>query len=181
MKRIVALACLAFGAACTNGTEPRVTSANPLADSADQVMFGISTIITDQGVLRARLQGDTAYFFDGSTRIEVRNEKTTFYTTTGEQSAILTSREGTYNSTRGTMEARRNVLVVTTDGKRLETSLLDYNQSNNQISSDSAFVLTQPSGTLRGIGFTSDPNMSNMHVKRVITGGGTFTLPGSTP
>ena len=181
MRRIVALACLALGAACTNGTEPRVTSANLLADSADQVMFGISTIITDQGVLRARLQGDTAYFFDGSTRIEVRNEKTTFYTTTGEQSAILTSREGTYNSTRGTMEARRNVLVVTTDGKRLETSLLDYNQANNQISSDSAFVLTQPTGTLRGIGFTSDPNMSNMHVKRVITGGGTFTLPGSTP
>ncbi|HEY7876753.1 MAG TPA: LPS export ABC transporter periplasmic protein LptC [Gemmatimonadaceae bacterium] len=169
------------GAACSNGTEPRVTSANPLADSADQVMFGIATIITDQGVLRAKLQADTGYFFDGSTRIEVRDEKTTFYTTTGEQNAILTSREGTYNTTRGTMQARKNVVVVTTDGKRLETSQLDYNQQANLISSDSAFVLTQPSGTLRGIGFTSDPNMSNMHVKRVITGGGTFTLPGSSP
>lgn len=170
-------------AACSNGTEPKVTSANPLADTADQVMFGISTMITDQGLLRAKLAADTAYFFDGSTRIEARHEKTTFYTTTGVENAVLTSIEGTYNQQRGTMEARKNVVVVTTDNKRLETSLLDYNQQTNIISSDSAFVLTQPTGVMHGIGFTSDPNMTNLHVKRVITGGGTFTLPtnGTSP
>ncbi|HSC32819.1 MAG TPA: LPS export ABC transporter periplasmic protein LptC [Gemmatimonadaceae bacterium] len=180
---IVALGMVAVAAACSNGTEPKVTSANPLADSADQVMFGVSTMITDQGLLRAKLQADTAYFFDGSTRIEARNEKTTFYTTTGVENAVLTSLEGTYNSARGTMQARKNVLVVSTDNKRLETSQLDYNQQTNLISSDSAFVLTQPSGVMRGIGFTSDPNMTNLHVKRVITGGGTFTLPsgGTSP
>ena len=180
---IVALGMVAVAAACSNGTEPKVTSANPLADSADQVMFGVSTMITDQGLLRAKLQADTAYFFDGSTRIESRNEKTTFYTTTGVENAVLTSLEGTYNSARGTMQARKNVLVVSTDNKRLETSQLDYNQQTNLISSDSAFVLTQPSGVMRGIGFTSDPNMTNLHVKRVITGGGTFTLPsgGTSP
>lgn len=180
---IVVLGLVAASAACSNGTEPKVTSANPLADSADQVMFGISTMITDQGLLRAKLAADTAYFFDGSTRIEARHETTTFYTSTGVQNAVLTSIEGTYNQQRGTMEARKNVVVVTTDNKRLETSLLDYNQQSNIISSDSAFVLTQPTGVMHGIGFTSDPNMSNLHVKRVITGGGTFTLPtnGTSP
>lgn len=176
---IAALGIGAIAAACSNGTEPKVTSANPLADSADQVMFGVATMITDQGLLRAKLAADTAYFFDGSTRIEARNEKTTFYTTTGVQNAVLTSIEGTYNQQRGTMEARKNVVVVTTDNKRLETSLLDYDQRSNIISSDSAFVLTQPTGIMHGIGFTSDPNMTNLHVKRVITGGGTFTLPSS--
>ena len=126
-----------------------------------------------------KLEADTAYFFDGSTRIEARNEKTTFYTTTGVEDAVLTSVEGTYNSARGTMQARKHVVVVTTDNKRLETSELNYNQQTNLISSDSAFVLTQPTGVMRGIGFTSDPNMTNLHVKRVITGGGTFTLPSS--
>ena len=180
MRRwVLALCVIAAASACSNGTEPRVRSAKPLADSADQVMFGVSTMITDQGLLRAKLQADTAYFFDGSTRIEARNEKTTFYTTTGVENAVLTSREGTYNSARGTMQARKNVVVVTTDNKRLETSLLDYNQQTNLISSDSAFVLTQPTGIMRGIGFTSNPNMVNLHVKRVITGGGTFTLPGN--
>ena len=173
----VAVAALA----CNSGTEPRVTAANPLADSADQVMFGVSTMITNRGVLRAQLGADTGYFFDGNTRIEVRHERTVFYTTTGLQNAVLTSVEGTYNMRRGQMEARRDVVVVTTDGKRLETEQLNYDQATNQISSDSAFVLTEPTRTLRGIGFTSDPDLTNLHVKKVLTGSGTFTLPGTGP
>ncbi len=165
--------------ACNSGTEPRVTAANPLADSADQVMFGVSTVITDRGVLRAQLAADTGYFFDGNSRIEVRHEKTVFYTSTGQPNATLTSVEGTYNMRRGQMEARRNVVVVTTDGKRLETEQLRYDQATDQISSDSAFVLTQPTRTLRGIGFTSDPDLTNIHVKKVLTGSGAFTLPGT--
>ena len=165
--------------ACNSGTEPRVTAANPLADSADQVMFGVSTMITDRGVLRAQLSADTGYFFDGNSRVEVRHEKTLFYTSTGLRNATLTSVEGTYNMRRGQMEARKDVVVVTTDGKRLETEQLRYDQATDQISSDSAFVLTEPTRTLRGIGFTSDPDLTNLHVKKVLTGSGTFTLPGS--
>ncbi|HEU6452407.1 MAG TPA: LPS export ABC transporter periplasmic protein LptC [Gemmatimonadaceae bacterium] len=164
--------------ACNSGTEPRVTAANPLADSADQVMFGVSTVITNRGVLRAQLAADTGYFFDGNSRIEVRREKTTFYTNTGQPNATLTSVEGTYNMRRGQMEARKNVVVVTTDGKRLETEQLRYEQATDQISSDSAFVLTEPTRTLRGIGFTSDPDLTNVRVKKVLRGSGSITLPG---
>jgi LPS export ABC transporter protein LptC len=174
-------ALLALGmAGCERGAQPPPTAANPLADSADQVMFGVSTLITDRGLLRAQLQADTAYFFDGSTRIEVRNQKTTFYTNTGQQNAVLTSKEGTYSPTRSMMEARKNAVVVTVDGRRLETQQLRYNQAINQISSDSAFVLTEPTRQLRGIGFDSDPDLNNLHVKRVLTGTGTFTIPGQT-
>lgn len=164
--------------ACNSGTEPRITAANPLADSADQVMFGVTTMITDHGVLRAQLSADTGYFFDGNSRVEVRHEKTIFYTNTGQRNATLTSVEGTYNMRRAQMEARKNVVVVTTDGKRLETEQLRYDQATDQISSDSAFVLTEPTRTLRGIGFTSDPDLTNLHVKKVLTGSGAFTLPG---
>jgi LPS export ABC transporter protein LptC len=181
VKKVVAVTAL-LGllalAACQEGTKPPIAPRNPLADSADQVMFGISTFITDQGLLRAQLQADTGYFFEGSSRIEVRNEKTTFYTATGEQSAVLTSREGTYNTARSMMEARKNVVVVTTDGKRLTTEELHYNQGTNEISSDSAFVMTEPTRELRGIGFVSDPNLINVQVKRVLSGQGPLPLPG---
>ena len=165
-------------AACQEGTKPPIAPRNPLADSADQVMFGISTFITNQGLLRAQLQADTGYFFDGSSRIEVRNEKTTFFTPQGAQSAVLTSKEGTYLTARSTMEARKNVLVITTDGKRLTTSQLHYNQGTNEISSDSSFVMTEPTRELRGIGFVSDPNLINIQVKRVLSGQGPLPLPG---
>ncbi|HLB11043.1 MAG TPA: LPS export ABC transporter periplasmic protein LptC [Gemmatimonadaceae bacterium] len=181
MRRLVlALSVVTVAAlgACQEGTKPPISARNPLADSADQIMFGISTFITDKGLLKAQLQADTGYFFDGNSRIEMRNEKTTFFTNTGERSAILTSKEGTYITARSTMEARKNVLVVTTDGKRLTTEQLHYNQGTNEISSDSSFVMTEPTRELRGIGFVSDPNLINIRVKRVLSGQGPLALPG---
>jgi LPS export ABC transporter protein LptC len=113
--------------------------------------------------------------------VEVRKQKTTFYTNTGQQNAVLTSKEGTYMPNESLMEARKNAVVVTTDGRRLETQQLQYNQATNQISSDSAFVLTEPTRRLAGIGFESDPDLKNMHVRKVTKGAGTFNLPGQTP
>jgi LPS export ABC transporter protein LptC len=143
-----------------------------MADSADQMMFGISTLLTDRGVLNAELESDTAFFFDENTRIELRGVKLTFYTRTGERNSVLTSREGTYNTRQSRMEARGTVVVVTEDGRRLTTEQLRYDQLRNEISSDSAFVLTEPGRRLEGVGFTSDPNMNNVRVNRLIEGQG---------
>ena len=167
------LSLLAFAIACGGeGTAPPRVTGSPMADSADQLMFGISTLLTDRGVLNAQLQADTAFFFDENTRIELRGVKLTFYTRTGVRNSVLTSREGTYNTRQSRMEARGNVVVVSEDGRRLTSEQLRYDQVRNEISSDSAFVLTEPGRRLEGIGFTSDPNMNNVRVHRLIEGQG---------
>ncbi len=182
MSRRLMLAALAAGAAaaCNPGRVPTVAEErNALADSADQIMFKIKTVLTDRGLMRAELTADTAYFFDDNARIELRDVHTTFYTNTGQKSSVLTSREGTYNTRAQETEARKNVVVLSEDGKRLETPQLMYSQIRDEISSDSAFVLTEPTRTLRGVGFTSDPNMRQFRVSKVMPGTtGTFTLPG---
>jgi LPS export ABC transporter protein LptC len=143
-----------------------------MLDTADQMMFGVRTILTDQGVRNAELEADTAFFFDENTRIELREVKLTFHTRTGERNSVLTSREGTYNTRQSQMEARGNVVVVSDDGRRLTSELLKYDQMRKEISSDSAFVLTEPGRRVEGIGFTSDPNMNNIRVHRLIEGQG---------
>jgi LPS export ABC transporter protein LptC len=184
---------LALLIACQGeGTEPPQTTGSPMADSADQMMFGIHTLLTDRGILNAELESDTAFFFDENTRIELRVVKLTFYTRTGVRNSVLTSREGTYNTRQARMEARGNVVVVTEDGRRLTTEQLRYDQGRNEISSDSAFVLTEPGRRLEGVGFTSDPNMNNVRVHRLIEGQGAVSTgdlgqprsparPGSAP
>lgn len=156
--------------ACDTKTQPPVASASPLADSADQVIYGLRFNLTDRGVDRAHLQADTAYFFDENTRIELEPVHTTFYTATGARDAVLTSKRGTYNSRTSNMVARENVLVVTEDGRRLTTPELTYNQQRNEISSDSAFVMTEPDRRLEGIGFRSDPNMKNIQILQSASG-----------
>ncbi len=165
---------LAFAIACgEEGTAPPQGGDSPLTCvDCDQIMFGISTLLTDRGVRNAELQADTAFFFEENTRIELRGVRLTFYTRTGERNSVLTSREGTYNTRQSRMEARGNVVVVSEDGKRLTSEQLKYDQVRNEISSDSAFVLTEPGRRLEGIGFTSDPNMNNVRVHRLIEGQG---------
>ena len=166
-------------AACENKQAPPVVARSALVDSADQVMFGARFNLTDKGLARAELLSDTAFFFDDNTRIELRKVEVTFYTTSGARDAYLTSKRGTYNSRIGTMIARGDVVVITEEGRRLTTPYLKYDQQINEISSDSAFVLTEPGRRLEGKGFRSDPNMQNVQIMKTKSGStGAVTLPG---
>lgn len=165
--------------ACDERTQPPITRRTTLADSAEQVMFGARFNLTDKGLSRAELLADTAYFFDDNTRVELRGVETTFFTLTGARDSYLTSRRGTYNSRFGNMIARDSVTVVTEEGRRLETPELKFDQALNEISSDSAFSLTEPGRSLQGIGFKSDPNMQNVRILKTKRGStGMVTLPG---
>jgi LPS export ABC transporter protein LptC len=175
-------AALALGLAlgCSNGKQPPLAVQNPLADSADQVLYHTKSILTDAGVMKAEVYGDTAYVFDDNTRVEMQGVRTIFFTVTGERNAVLTSREGTYNTRTNNMEARDDVVVVSVDGRRLTTPVLKYSQARNEISSDTSFSLTDSNATrtMIGIGFTSDPDMNNMRCLRACSGAaGVVTLP----
>jgi LPS export ABC transporter protein LptC len=176
LKRLVLVLALV---GCGRGQHNPSAPHNPLADSAAQVVFGARSKMTDGGVSKSDLYSDTAYFFDDNTRIEMRGHVlVTFFTDVGAKNAVLTSKEGTYNNRTGNIEARGNVVVITVDGRHLTTPVLRFNQTRNEISSDSSFVTTDSSRRLTGIGFTSDPNMTNIHCLKACSGlGGQVVLP----
>jgi LPS export ABC transporter protein LptC len=161
---VIGLLAVSVALACTNKKQPPVEAHSPLADSADQVMYPARFNLTDQGLQRAHVDADTAYFFDDNNRMELQGVHATFYTVTGAKDAVLTSRHGTTNTRTNNMIARKDVVVVSEDGRRLTTQELIYNQQKNEISSDSAFVMTEPNRRLEGIGFRSDPNMKNIQI-----------------
>ena len=183
MRIVLVLVLAALSAACSSKKEPPVAAHSPLADSADQVMYGLRYNLTNGGIARALLRSDTAYFFEDNTRIELEKINTTFFTVTGTKDAVLTSQRGTYNSRTSNMIARKDVVVVSEDGRRLTTQELLYNQQKNEISSDSAFVMTEPNRRLEGIGFRSDPNMKNIQILKGASGfvKGVSTQPATGP
>ena len=173
MSRLVGFAftcAVLIAAACQDqGATPPV-AAHVTPDTADQTLFGVRLVMADQGVQRATMQADTGYTYDDNSRFELRVVRTTFYTETGVKDATLTSREGTYNVRSGNMEARGNVVVISEDGRRLETPQLRFDPGRNEISGDSAFVLTRPEDVLEGIGFVTDPNLTRILVKAAARG-----------
>jgi LPS export ABC transporter protein LptC len=181
LRLLVLAASLLAGAgiACTDTQPPPVASGATLADTAEQVMFGVRSFLLASGVRRGELFSDTAYFFDQGTRIELRGVRTNFFTETGALDGTLTSREGTFNNRTGVMEARGSVVVQSQDGRRLTSPELRYLINENLIRSDSSFVLTRPGEKVSGVGFSSDPNLRNMRIERTTGASGrAVTIPG---
>jgi LPS export ABC transporter protein LptC len=177
---LAAAAVAALGAAgCRKqGSAPPVRNGQSLADSAEQVMLGVRALLTDHGVQRGEMFADTAYVFDDQTRFELRNVRATFNTSTGTKDGVMSADRGRYNLRAQSLEGFGNVVIVTTEGRRLTSPHIKYLQAANQVSSDTTFQLVEPGRSVSGIGFTADPQLTRVTIQRNLGGEGTFTLPG---
>jgi LPS export ABC transporter protein LptC len=154
------LACAACGGVDTPPT------ASVVRDSADQVLYHLKHNLTLEGVLRAHLEADTAYFYQASQRADLVGVSVVFYSPEGRETSRLTSQTGTYDWRGGDMEARGSVVAVTPDKRRLTTSVLRYNRATDQISGPNEFVFDAPDRHLEGESFTSDPEFKNVVTQR---------------
>ncbi|MEO7455027.1 MAG: LPS export ABC transporter periplasmic protein LptC [Gemmatimonadaceae bacterium] len=180
MRRVILMGAsiLAVASACKRtGTAPPV-SGTTLADSAEQVMFNIHFVLTDKGVARGELFADTAYIFDENRRYDLRKVRTTFNTSTGAKDGVMSADRGKYSLNQQVLEGYGNVVIITNDGRKLTSPHLRYMQGLNEVASDSAFTLVKPDGTLSGIGFKSDPQLTRFQVFNRMRVKGGFTLPG---
>lgn len=174
--RLLALAGV-LGAAVACREDGRAMATATLADTADQVLIGMSHYVTTAGVQRARVRADTAYFYSSTQSAELRPVHITFYDAAGAESSTLTSREGTYYWRTGDMDARGNVSVVTSDGRTLRTEQLRYSETKNEVTSDVPFVFDGPDRHIEGEGFVSDPTFKDVVARHPKGTGGKFTLP----
>ncbi|MEP6779546.1 MAG: LPS export ABC transporter periplasmic protein LptC [Gemmatimonadaceae bacterium] len=174
LRRPVALLMLALvsaaALACKGKPAPIVTKKIVLPDSAEQVIFGMSVVLTDNGVNKGRLLADTAFMYNEASgkRLELKRVNFTFFTPTGADDGTMTAREGTYSERLNRLEGRGSVVIIRKDGNHLESPQLVFDNARNQIFSDSSFSLTQPreKKTITGIGFESDPKLNNFKCLR---------------
>ncbi len=157
--------------------KPVVAPSSAIPDSADQVIYGLRTVLTNKGVANGLLLSDTAFTYADGTRLELRRVNLTFYSSQGLKDGVMTSRSGVYNSQLSRLEARGDVTVNRDDGKRLTSPQLVFDQARNQIFTDSAFVLNEPTRVFTGIGFESDPHMTNFRCMRACKGVAPVQIP----
>jgi len=171
--------CASFLAAC-GPAERGVASANVVADSADQTMFGLTQILTNNGVMQAYLQADTAYMYEASGRVDLRHIKVTFYSALGDPESVLTGQTGTYWTRTNQMSAKGGVVVVrTADQAKLRTEFLEYDPATNQVKTDQPYVADKGAQHVEGDhGFTCDPGFTNCTTVGARGNAGRFVMPG---
>ncbi|HEX6051180.1 MAG TPA: LPS export ABC transporter periplasmic protein LptC, partial [Gemmatimonadaceae bacterium] len=157
-------------AACTETTKPPVSRTPTAADSAEQIMTEVVTTLFQKGLRRGELFADTAYTFDEQTRLVFRNPRVNFNTEKGAPNGALRADRGHLNLRTQIFEGFGNVVITSTDGKRLSSPQVRYNQLANEISSDTTFEVVQGDRVQRGIGFTADPNITRWSCKRSCSG-----------
>jgi LPS export ABC transporter protein LptC len=167
---VAALAAATAVATACKDQPPTLPSRMTLPDSAEQVMFGLRHALTVNGVRRGELMADTALFYDAMNRVEMRGVTTYFFTATGDSTAVMTGREGTYDVRQQRVEGRGDVKIVAKDGRQLTSPRLVYDRTNNQVSSDTSFTFKQPGREISGIGFRSDPDLRNVQVLNAARG-----------
>ena len=177
---VAAIAVVAF-ASCRKSAQPPVVGGPSLADSAEQILFDVHSMLTDHGVKRGDMYADTVYVFNDQTKFVMRRVRATFNTTLGAPNGTLRGDRGTYDLRAQVLEGFGNVVVTSTEGRRLTSNHLKFTQITNMISSDSAFTFFRGKDVQRGIGFISDPNITRFQCMRSCSVSGDVPLNTLSP
>ena len=123
MRRILvvsAIAVLSVAGCSSENRKPLTKSSSvSLADSAEQVLFNMRSLLTDKGIQRGELFADSAYIFDDNTRIELRKVRATFNTSTGAKDGTMSGDRGRYDLRQQVLEGFGHVVITTNDGQLL--------------------------------------------------------------
>ena len=153
------LACLAL-AACETEVDPPV-AADDIAMGADQVMYGVEHYVTGNGIVRGKLESDTAFMYEDSALVRVRPVNLTLYDDEGAIAGEVTARTGVLNTRTQVMVATGNVVVEENGGDRIETEELHFDPNRDRVWSVVATTIHRQGTVLRGTGFTSNTQLTD--------------------
>lgn len=173
----LALPLLLLAGCRDQGIQPPRTVA---ADSADQTYKTMSTEITRGGVRVSFVEADSAWVYQARQIADLKTMKVTFFDSSGATISTVTAKTGRYNMRDQSLDARGDVVAVSSQGRVLKTPHLTYDRAQNVIMSDTTFTSTSPKGDLAGSSFTSDPGFRTVTVirpKGAAKGAG-FVIPG---
>jgi LPS export ABC transporter protein LptC len=174
----LALAGCVLVLACEDPGAKPVTTVQAV-DSADQVLEGFSHWVTKDGIRRSEVQADTAFFYENTQVTQLKNVRVVFYDLNGKESSTLTAKAGTYRWQDGSMQANGTVVVISPDGRKLQTDTLKYDNATNTISTNTHFIMDRGTDHLEGDSFRSDPDFKNVVTNKPVgRAGDGVLLPG---
>jgi len=170
------LASLGFLGACQEEASGPGGATDAMMDLESPIVFGMVAFMSTEGVRTGRVEADTAYTYADSTKVDLHHMTAHFYDEDGTDKATVTGREGEWDQETNRMVARGDVvLLIHSDGSKIESAEINYDPSVDRVWSDSATVQTLANGSVTsGSSFESDIDFRNVVVRNPRGGRGQF-------
>jgi LPS export ABC transporter protein LptC len=174
----VLLAAVGLLGACQEEVNGPGNATGEMLDLESPIVFGMVAFMSTEGVRTGRVEADTAYTYADSTKVDLRHMTAYFYDESGTEKATVTGREGEWDQETNRMIARGEVvLLIHSDGSKIESAEINYDPSIDRVWSDSATVQTLANGSVTtGTSFEADVDFTNVVVRNPRGGGGRLRL-----
>lgn len=165
----VAFLILGIGACSEDGDTP-VVAEDLVEIEADNVVYGMTQVLTREGVREAVLEADTAYFYQDSSAVHLRGVEMTLFQEDGQERARVIADRGRLDSGSQGMVGRGNVvLTITGEERRIETDELHYSSAGDRIWSDTYTIMEEDGEVTCGSSFRSDLEFQNVYIENART------------
>ncbi len=160
------LSLLLLVAACDQDAESVATkAAEPTREVPAQQFFDYRLIESKGGVKQWVLESAEMQKFTGQRDVIMREVHMDFYQD-GEHFSVLTADSGRANLHTKDIHTWGNVVVITDDGRQLETEDLYFNNETELIHNDVFNRFTRDSDVMTGIGLEATPDLEYIELKR---------------
>jgi LPS export ABC transporter protein LptC len=154
LARVILVVVVLFVVAVTGilvvrSRSARMESVGPAPSTADLQIKEVDLEEEAKGV-RWRLKAEQALMFDKAGQTQLRKLIANIYQP--ERAWTIVGDEGDLDRATNNVEVRRNVVVTSNDGLRLETAVLRWEAKDKRLWTDTAVLITRNGSVVRGTG-----------------------------
>jgi Protein of unknown function (DUF1239). len=153
---------------CEEKTLPSVISTVDSRTLPQQESWNSTIVVSDSGRISAIIDAGYIRVSDVSRQTQMsQGVKVHFFNREGKQTSVLTSDEGSVDEASNDLEARKNVVVVSSDLSRMTTELLFWDNQRQLIYTPEYVQIKTVKEKMQGHGFESDQSLKHYRVFHV--------------
>jgi LPS export ABC transporter protein LptC len=153
---------------CEEKTLPSVISTVDSRTLPQQESWNSTIVVSDSGRISAIIDAGYIRVSDVSRQTQMsQGVKVHFFNREGKQTSVLTSDEGSVDEASNNLEARKNVVVVSSDLSRMTTELLFWDNQRQLIYTPEYVQIKTVKEKMQGHGFESDQSLKHYRVFHV--------------
>lgn len=139
-------------------------------DTPDQILENSTIVLTIGGIKSTVIKANYLIKYEKRDVTLARVIQADFFDKEGNHTSVLTADSGFIHEQRQDMEVQGNVLVITDDGLKLETTSLRWDPKINKIVTEAFVKITKKNDIITGYGLETDSELKNIKVKKNVKG-----------